>query len=267
MWKILIIYLCFWSFISCFTTTIPKKQELCVGANVKKTEFMDISYQSLDEALRFNIIAPDGTLLSTTDAMDDVPYDPEQWEDDGPWDENEFPEQPPQQQPEEKFEEPYIPEEEIPDPAQRHPLKRPPIFPFGRRGGGRNILEFNDGSYDGRYTLDSEMDGIYKFCFINPSLDRDLNIHFELVYGYREEEIIPNYLKEEHLTTTERMVLELSESLYTIQQEQLYLKSREKIHRDTVESTNARVKWYTVLELFVLVAMSTWQLYALRSFF
>jgi len=36
MWKILIIYLCFWSFISCFTTTIPKKQELCVGANVKK---------------------------------------------------------------------------------------------------------------------------------------------------------------------------------------------------------------------------------------
>jgi len=267
MWKIIILCLCFWELISGFTTLIPKNGELCVGANVDKGEFMDISYQSLDEPLRFNIFAADGTLLSTTDAMEEPPFDPEQWEEDTPWDENEFPDEPPApEQPEETFEQPkYIPEEDVPDPGQRHPLKRPPIFPFGRRG-GRNILGY-DGTYDGRYTLDAEVDGVYKFCFQNPSPDRDLNIHFELVYGSREEEIVPNYLKEEHLTTTERMVLELSESLYTIQKEQLYLKSRERLHRDTVESTNSRVKWYTVLELFVLVVMSAWQVYALRNFF
>ena len=48
---------------------------------------------------------------------------------------------------------------------------------------------------------------------------------------------------------------------------QRYMRTRERVHRDTTESTNARVQWWSVFETFVLFAMSLWQIVYLKRFF
>jgi len=257
-----LIIFCYLGFINGFTTSIPPNGELCVGARTQLDDYIDFSYQSLDESTILTITDPKGNILVAADPLDEIPEEWDEGEDeDFPW-EDDYPDEPPapQEQKEEKFAPPkYLDEEELPDPAERHPLKRP------NTPGRRRLLQFPE-AFDGRYTLDAEEVGVHKFCFQNPH-ETSLSIHFELSFGNREEEQIPNYLKEEHLTSTERMVLELSESLYVIQHEQQYIKNRDMVHRDTVDSTMKRVWWYTSGELFCLIAMSVYQIYSVRSFF
>lgn len=46
-----------------------------------------------------------------------------------------------------------------------------------------------------------------------------------------------------------------------------YLQSREMRMRDTNESTNARVKWFSIGIIAGIFALGAWQLLHLRSFF
>lgn len=46
-----------------------------------------------------------------------------------------------------------------------------------------------------------------------------------------------------------------------------YLKAREERMRDTNESTNARVKWFSIVVVFSLVGFGVWQLFYLRNYF
>lgn len=46
-----------------------------------------------------------------------------------------------------------------------------------------------------------------------------------------------------------------------------YMEAREKKMRDTNESTADRVKWFSMLSLFVLVGLGVWQVYYLKQFF
>jgi hypothetical protein len=42
---------------------------------------------------------------------------------------------------------------------------------------------------------------------------------------------------------------------------------RERSHRNTSESTNARVLWWSILEAVVLVLLAVFQVFYLRQFF
>eukprot|EP01135_Chromosphaera_perkinsii_P004804 Nk52_evm35s296 gene=Nk52_evmTU35s296 len=46
-----------------------------------------------------------------------------------------------------------------------------------------------------------------------------------------------------------------------------FLKKREEEMRDTNESTNARVLWFSILSMGCLVALGSWQVYYLKNFF
>ena len=46
-----------------------------------------------------------------------------------------------------------------------------------------------------------------------------------------------------------------------------YLKKREARMRDTNESTNERVWWFSMLTMATLVALGIWQILYLRSYF
>lgn len=61
--------------------------------------------------------------------------------------------------------------------------------------------------------------------------------------------------------------MQLSEGLTAITNEQAYMRMRERVHRNTSESTNSRVVWWSAFEVIVLLAMSLWQIYYLRRFF
>ena len=81
---------------------------------------------------------------------------------------------------------------------------------------------------------------------------------------------------------------ELSVQMVNLQDEQRYMRARERAHRDSTcspccavlctfadfgccvaatESTNSRVLWFTFMEATVLVGMSLWQVWTLRKFF
>jgi emp24/gp25L/p24 family/GOLD len=62
-------------------------------------------------------------------------------------------------------------------------------------------------------------------------------------------------------------VKSLSGLLSQVKDEQAYIVVRERTHRNTAESTNARVKWWSVFQLGVLVGMCIFQVWWLKRFF
>jgi p24 family protein beta-1 len=69
------------------------------------------------------------------------------------------------------------------------------------------------------------------------------------------------------LNPMEDSVRRLSDSLDSIQRDQKYLLVRETRHRDTAESTNSRIVWYSLMESVILLSISLGQVFYLRKFF
>jgi hypothetical protein len=62
----------------------------------------------------------------------------------------------------------------------------------------------------------------------------------------------------------EREIRSLANGLLIVKDEQEYIVVRERTHRNTAESTNARVKWWSVLQAIVLFSVVAWQVYYLK---
>jgi hypothetical protein len=62
----------------------------------------------------------------------------------------------------------------------------------------------------------------------------------------------------------EREVRELAIGLQAVKDEQEYIVIRERVHRNTAESTNERVKWWSIAQAIVLVAVCGFQVYYLQ---
>ena len=63
------------------------------------------------------------------------------------------------------------------------------------------------------------------------------------------------------------LVKELVNLLNQVKDEQSYIVVRERTHRNTAESTNARVKWWSVFQLGVLIGEGIFQVWWLKRFF
>jgi hypothetical protein len=59
----------------------------------------------------------------------------------------------------------------------------------------------------------------------------------------------------------------LSELVAQVKDEQSYILVRERTHRNTAESTNARVKWWSLFQLIILVAEGVFQVWWIKRFF
>jgi emp24/gp25L/p24 family/GOLD len=62
----------------------------------------------------------------------------------------------------------------------------------------------------------------------------------------------------------EREIRALANGLTSVKDEQEYIVLRERSHRNTAESTNNRVKWWSVLQAIVLFTVVAWQVYYLK---
>jgi hypothetical protein len=62
-------------------------------------------------------------------------------------------------------------------------------------------------------------------------------------------------------------VRKLSELLAQVKDEQSYIVIRERTHRNTAESTNARVKWWSIFQMGVLIGEGLFQVWWLKRFF
>ncbi|TYJ54059.1 endoplasmic reticulum vesicle protein 25 [Cryptococcus floricola] len=72
---------------------------------------------------------------------------------------------------------------------------------------------------------------------------------------------------QESLSILEVEMRKLEASAREIVQEMGYLQKREMRMRDTNESTNGRVKWFSILIILATIGLGVWQLLHLRSFF
>merc|ERR1711862_660964 len=97
--------------------------------------------------------------------------------------------------------------------------------------------------------------GTYRFCFSNGmSTLTYKTVAFDVAIGDPAEST-----KDHSVDPIEGGIIRISEGLNEIKQEQTYMRTRERVHRDTAEDTNARVLWFSVLEIGMLLAMGLGQ--------
>ncbi|KAF8165022.1 emp24/gp25L/p24 family/GOLD-domain-containing protein [Crassisporium funariophilum] len=113
----------------------------------------------------------------------------------------------------------------------------------------------------GTLAVTAEKDGRHEYCFSNlMSAIADKMVSFNVhgvIYVSGDDVVAP----------IEREIRTLAAGLVSVKDEQEYIVVREKTHRNTAESTNSRVKWWSVLQTIVLFSVVAWQVYYLKSFF
>ncbi|KAJ2933676.1 hypothetical protein H1R20_g3405, partial [Candolleomyces eurysporus] len=113
----------------------------------------------------------------------------------------------------------------------------------------------------GTVAVTAETDGRYEYCFSNlMSAIADKMVSFNVhgvIYVSGDDVVAP----------VEREIRALAAGLTSVKDEQEYMVVRERTHRNTAESTNSRVKWWSILQAIVLFSVVAWQIYYLKSFF
>ena len=126
---------------------------------------------------------------------------------------------------------------------------------------GKNFIH-ERGVSSGDHSFDAHQDGKFEYCFSNEhwsasSKEVSFNVH-GIVY-VPEAEAPSDPLEAE--------VKQLSELLNQVKDEQSYIVIRERTHRNTAESTNGRVKWWSIFQIGVLLGEGIFQVWWLKRFF
>lgn len=103
---------------------------------------------------------------------------------------------------------------------------------------------------------------MYTYCFSNEhwsatSKEVSFNVH-GIVY-VPESEATADPLEKE--------IKQLSELVAQVKDEQGYIVVRERTHRNTAESTNARVKWWSIFQLGILAGNAVFSVWWTKRFF
>ncbi|CCC68528.1 hypothetical protein NCAS_0B04440 [Naumovozyma castellii] len=132
------------------------------------------------------------------------------------------------------------------------------IFAPGRSAALKSIVDQSHGEV----TISAPSGGKFEYCFINENSgvqtkDVTFNIHGTVYVD----------LDDPNNETLDGSVRKLSKLIKEVQDEQSYIVIRERTHRNTAESTNDRVKWWSLFQVAVVVANSLFQIYYLKRFF
>lgn len=114
----------------------------------------------------------------------------------------------------------------------------------------------------GDENMRAEQNGRYQYCFSNEKSSRvDLDVSFN-VHG-----VIYIDVNDPKSDSLDYAIQKLSELTSDVKAEQNYLVIRERTHRNTAESTNSRVKWWSLFQIIVVACNSLFQIYYLKRFF
>ncbi|KAJ8522965.1 hypothetical protein ONZ45_g537 [Pleurotus djamor] len=114
----------------------------------------------------------------------------------------------------------------------------------------------------GSVSVTAESDGRFEYCFSNQmSAIADKLVSFNVhgvIYVSDDADVV---------APIEREIRALSTGLTSVKDEQEYIVVRERTHRNTAESTNSRVKWWSILQTILIFLVAAFQVYYLQSFF
>ncbi|KAF1335335.1 Transmembrane emp24 domain-containing protein 2-like, partial [Globisporangium splendens] len=138
----------------------------------------------------------------------------------------------------------------------------------------RDEQHSNDVQHNG-FNFESEhRGGYYKFCLDNThsayegkivEFYTSFDLSNENDLGHEDE--VEKYAKQQHIDDVATSLSRLKDLLELIKSEQLYYKSRERRHRQTLESNNSRIMWWTSLEIGMLALMYVAQSWFLHKWF
>ncbi|KZW04034.1 supernatant protein factor, C-terminal domain-containing protein [Exidia glandulosa HHB12029] len=112
----------------------------------------------------------------------------------------------------------------------------------------------------GTATATATTDGRYEYCFSN-----EMSTIADKMVSFNVHGVI--YMSDAPVAPLEREIRDLASGLQSVKDEQEYIVVREKTHRNTAESTNDRVKWWSIIQAVVVFAVVGWQVYFIQSFF
>nr|CAG8434142.1 610_t:CDS:2 [Entrophospora candida] len=114
-----------------------------------------------------------------------------------------------------------------------------------------NEMESSTKQSTGTFSFTAKLDGRYTYCFSNL-----MSTVTEKVVSFNIHGVL--YMPDDdgsiHTDPLEKEIRELADGLEAIKDEQEYIVMRERTHRDTAESTNDRVKWWSIFQFLVLFA-------------
>lgn len=114
-----------------------------------------------------------------------------------------------------------------------------------------------------RVLFKARLPGVHKFCFSNQMSTLTTKIvAFNVQVGDPSDSV-----KDHAVDPMERSIIHIAQGLNEIKNEQTYLRTRERIHRDTAESTNTRVLLWSMAEIGLIVALGIGHVWYLRRLF
>ncbi|KAF9580749.1 p24 complex component [Lunasporangiospora selenospora] len=115
----------------------------------------------------------------------------------------------------------------------------------------------------GNINHDAKSSGKYQFCFINT-----FSTMTEKVVGFNSMVIKPYRADAAHKADPlEKEIRELASGIMEVRNEQEYTLARERTHRNTAESTNTRVVWWSLFQAGLLFVVCAFQITYLKRFF
>nr|ACO07537.1 Transmembrane emp24 domain-containing protein 10 precursor [Oncorhynchus mykiss] len=134
-----------------------------------------------------------------------------------------------------------------------------------------HILYSKEDASKGKFAFTTEDYDMFEVCFESKSplgtgrvTDQLVNLDMKHGVEAKNYEEIAKVEKLKPLEVELRRLEDLSESIVN---DFAYMKKREEEMRDTDESTNIRVLYFSIFSLCCLIGLATWQVFYLRRFF
>jgi hypothetical protein len=116
-----------------------------------------------------------------------------------------------------------------------------------------------------KFSFLADAGGSYSVCFLSAN-DAPVRVMLDFKHGVEAKDYA-EVAKREHLMPVEKELRKMEDTVDEIHREMLYMREREAAMRNTNESTNSRVLWFSFLSIVVLLGMGVWQVLYLKKFF
>ena len=134
-----------------------------------------------------------------------------------------------------------------------------------------HILYQKEDASSGKFAFTTDDYDMFQLCFSSKTDDKHYkpppqDVRLDLKRGI-EAKNYEDLAKNEQLKPLEVELRRLEDLSKSIVDAFAYMKKREEEMRDTNESTNSRVLYFSAFSMLCLVALATWQVLYLRKFF
>ncbi|CAH1782702.1 unnamed protein product [Owenia fusiformis] len=134
----------------------------------------------------------------------------------------------------------------------------------------QNIVLARTYAAEGRFTFTSHTAGEHIICLHSNSSawfgGGQLRVHLDIQVGEHANDY-KEIAQKDKLTELQLRVRQLLDQVEQITKEQNYQRYREERFRQTSESTNQRVLWWSIGQTSILLVTGFWQMRHLKSFF